>query len=350
MWPYALIFGTQSLIALATAFKPRNRGFEVVSLFVMSLALLILVGLRREIGADWLAYLDMFYLADTSTLLIAMQRSDPAYMLINWITSRVVDEIWLSNLLCAAISIFGLAKFCYSRCTPHIALLAALPYIVIVVMMGYNRQGAAIGLVFLSMCEIERGRLFRFLFYAILAILFHKSAMFVLPLGAFCFSKNRWISVLIIASIAPVIYVYFIAASIERLSYVYLDSQYASRGALVRTAFVALNGLIYLLFLRQHESDVSAARFWSLVSVLGVLAAPASVLFTSSTVVDRLALYLMPLQMVVACDLPARLRPDAARLLAYLFVIISYFILMTVWFMTTDYYYSWVPYKWYLWN
>jgi hypothetical protein len=54
-------------------------------------------------------------------------------------------------------------SFCRTQPRPWLALTLAFPYLVVVVAMGYTRQGVAIGLEMLALLALERDRLLPFL-------------------------------------------------------------------------------------------------------------------------------------------------------------------------------------------
>jgi len=70
----------------------------------------------------------------------------------------------------------GLISLSRAQPYPWLSILAAIPYLVIVVAMGYTRQATAIGLLMYGLGYLLRGRVTTFLVLVALAGLFHKTA------------------------------------------------------------------------------------------------------------------------------------------------------------------------------
>jgi hypothetical protein len=71
-------------------------------------------------------------------------------------------------------------------------LVAAVPYLVTVVAMGYTRQAVAIGILMAGLTSLFRGgSLVRFAANAVVAALFHKTSCMVLPLVIFASPRSR---------------------------------------------------------------------------------------------------------------------------------------------------------------
>ena len=66
--------------------------------------------------------------------------------MLNWLSIQMDWGILGVNLIGGAIFAFGLVAFCRRQPRPWLALAVAIPYLVIVVAMGYSRQGIALAL------------------------------------------------------------------------------------------------------------------------------------------------------------------------------------------------------------
>ena len=78
----------------------------------------VLIGLRFRVGADWRSYEFMFSYAARSDLARVLQLGDPGYQILNWTVQQLGGEIWLVNLVCAAIFTWGLMRFCKAQPDP----------------------------------------------------------------------------------------------------------------------------------------------------------------------------------------------------------------------------------------
>ena len=125
----------------------------------------------------------------------------------------------------------------------------------------------------------------------------------------------------------------------------YLDAQYESQGALIRVILCLLPALVFLFNRRRFHLAIQVQRIWTLLSLMCVVAAIALVTVDSSTAVDRLALYLIPLQLFVGSRIPdSRLfgiPPASWNLLLIAFS----FVVLIVWLLFASHSQYWLPYR-----
>jgi hypothetical protein len=202
MWPYWLMFIIPAFAAIHNArieagqnpsgrFYQLNRGWVFVVV-----ALTVMIGFRHEVGGDWTSYLQHYEALRYKTLLAALSYRDLGYQLIQWVSMQLDWGIYGVNIFSGAIFSFGLVVFCRSLPRPWLALAVAMPYLVIVVGMGYTRQGIAIGLAMLGMVALGRLSVRKFVFWVILAATFHKSAVLLLPIAALSAVRRRYLTAL----------------------------------------------------------------------------------------------------------------------------------------------------------
>ena len=130
----------------------------------------------------------------------------------------------------------GLVQFCRAQPIPWLALAVAVPYLVIVLGMGYTRQGIALGLAMLGLTSLRKNLTWHFLAWVLLGATFHKTAVLLLPIAALASTKDRiWTAVwVVIVTIGA--YFLFLAESVDSLYANYLEREYQSEGALVPIA------------------------------------------------------------------------------------------------------------------
>lgn len=130
-----------SLAAPAVGAKVINNISGSASIFFIIGIILIalMVGLRYEVGADRPTYKILFSYAAYADLGRMLSLGDPAFQMLNWTVRQMGAEIWLVNLVGAAIFSWGLLRFTQAQPSPWLAVLVAIPYLVTVVAMGYTR-------------------------------------------------------------------------------------------------------------------------------------------------------------------------------------------------------------------
>lgn len=264
------------------------------------LLILVMVGLRFEVGGDWFNYQRIFDWTRSANVDRIIERGDIGYGLTNLLAVELGAEVWLVNSLCAAIFVFGLARLVRLQPEPWACLLVAIPYLVVVVAMGYTRQSAAIGCLMSGLASLlQRGSVLRFAGWIIVGALFHKTVVIAFPLIAFVSQQNRLVNALLVASATVALYFAFVDDSADTLVRNYLTARYASSGALIRVSMCVVPAIAFFLFRKQLDFGEMEDRLWRNFSLAALSCALLLLVSASSTAVDRIALYLLPLQLIV---------------------------------------------------
>jgi hypothetical protein len=240
----------------------------------------------------------------------------------------------------------GLVQFARGEPNPWLTIAIAVPYLIIVVFMGYTRQGVAISLTMLALAEFFRERYVRVLVLLVAASLFHKSAIVIVPIFVLSIVKYRVIIWPILGSIALILYQYLVSAALERLTYNYIQSALESGGAAVRVAMNVIPACLFLSFRHRFSRSVEEEKTWRYYSIASLAALAGLLLMQSSTVVDRLALYLIPLQLVVLGRLPYVFPKEGRPNLQITIAVLAYSAAVQyVWLSYSIYAIGWVPYR-----
>jgi EpsG family len=339
--------GLQSrFLSLATAGTRQNS----MAMAGFAFLLVLVVGFRHEVGGDWIHYIEPLERAlQLSWLEGAVAGGDPAYGLLTWVSAHLGGGVYLVNLICAMVFVMGLVVFALSSPQPWLTMCVAVPYLVIVVAMGYTRQGVAIGLAMIGLVALDQGRLLRFATWLVVAALFHKSALILLPLAVFSGRKN-WGAVLGVLLIAALMFALLLAEYVDFLVAGYLSAQYESSGAAIRIAMNALPAGIFLLLRKRFGLTNAQHSFWTWMSLGALIFIALLAVSPSSTAVDRVALYWIPLQLFVWSRLPQAMgqRADTQRQWVAL-VLVYAFAVQFVWLFYADHSYAWLPYQFYPW-
>ena len=136
----------------------------------------------------------------------------------------------------------------------------------------------------------------------------------------------------------------FLADSMDSFVANYIHTKYSSQGASIRVAMEVLAAVIFLFKRKDFGFPSSDDRLWLYFSLASFAALVALVLTPSSTAVDRLSLYLMPLQMVILSRVPfvyTERRTGVLLVTAYSFAV------QFVWLNFAQHARFWVPYHFY---
>jgi hypothetical protein len=344
MLPYLLSWGVFASAGLGT-----SRRIADSALLALGAFLTLLIGLRLEVGGDWFnyfGYIDRFFGLPFAAVFL---ETEPGYGLLNWFGANWGGSVFFVNTICGLVFSIGLLLFCRAQPRPWLALCLAFPYLVTVVAMGYSRQGVAIGLEMLALLALQNNKLLRFLGWIALAATFHRTVLVLLVLPASTLSGSLRFSQLIRlglpAGAAYGLYSAVIAPDLDYYVQGYLEAEYQSQGALIRVVLCALPAVAFLLNRRRFQLIPDVQRIWTLLSLMAVAAAIGLFTVASSTAVDRLALYLIPLQLFVGSRVPdARLFGIPPGTWNQLLIAFSFAVLI-VWLLFAGHSYAWLPYR-----
>ena len=342
MLVYWLLIGYFAVGAILV--RPRaDRRPGPIMLALGSLLVALAIGLRYQVGADWETYKFLFSYVKYASLARLLTIGDPGYQLLNWAVQRFGAEIWVVNLVCGAIFAFGLFRFARAQPDPWLTVVVAIPYLVVVVAMGYTRQAVAIGIVMAGLAALKQGAsILRFAIYVAVAALFHKTVVVVLPLVILASQRSKFLNLL--AGIAGTLLLYdvFLSSSVEVFVRNYIETEYSSQGAAIRVVMNLVPALGLLLFRRRLQLDPVEMTTWTYFS-FAALAMPLALFFLpSTTVVDRLSLYLIPLQLAV---LPRLAYLFKGRNLGRYLIIFYSALVMFVWLNFAVHAGYWLPYQ-----
>jgi hypothetical protein len=321
--------------------------YNFIFVIIYGLFLTIIIGLRHNVGADWILYIDGLNSYKNSSLLEGIIKGgDVLYGLLSWITAKINGDIYLVNLICAIVFVSGLMIFTNNSPNQWLALAISIPYLVIVVAMGYTRQGAAIGLTMIALVEMEKNNFFRFGIWIILAALFHKSAIILLPLILIT-AKTNWKQIFGVILISFLGFFVLLSDFIDTLITGYLISnEYHSSGAGIRIVMNAVPAFLFLFFNKRFSLNSIQRHFWVNMSKISILLLFLLFISPSSTAVDRIALYWIPLQMFVLTRLPIVLTKNKSDQNHWNYLIILYILIVQyVWLFHAEHKHAWLPYQ-----
>lgn len=352
MIPYWILFWLPALMALTSKpggriHKDGTRFNRFNSLWALTfLTLTVMIGLRFLVGGDWGAYSDYFWETQFMSLEDVLTGDDPGYRLMNWISVLIAWDVQGVNLMSGAIFSWGLIAFCRSLPRPWLGLTVAVPYLVIVVAMGYTRQSVAIGMVMLGLVALSRHKYLRFILWVFLAAFFHKSAVILLPIVALTATRNRWLVALLVLVTVAVGYWAVLAESANTLVRNYIDSGLASTGTLIRLGMNVIPAAVLLYYRNRLRIPMTEYKVWTLFSLISLALFFAYFASSASTAIDRIALYMIPLQIFLFAHLPDLMGRYGKMNQAIVALIVGYYAtILFVWLTLGGFARAWVPYR-----
>ncbi|MFD2190048.1 EpsG family protein [Pistricoccus aurantiacus] len=341
MLPYWILFLIPTLGVFAS--RPLAPSSRPAMWWMIGTLFALAIGLRFEVGGDWFAYLAYLDRASVMTLFEVLMHGDPGYYLINWLVVQLGGNIYWVNLFCGAVVMTGVIRFAQRQPLPWLALLVAVPYLIVVVGMGYSRQAVALGFVMLGLVALSDARMRAFVVWVLIGATFHKSAVLVLPVAALASSRNRTWNTIWIGVMSLIGAYLFLLDSVDSLWENYVEANYESQGGLIRVLMNAVPGALYLMLHKRLILGKEERRLWWWMSVLAMICIPLVII--SSTATDRVALYLIPIQIFVFSRLHFVTQDSFWRTYIVLGVIAYYAAVQFVWLVFASHSFAWLPYQ-----
>jgi hypothetical protein len=340
-WALFAFFAAGAIIA--GSFTGENVRRPGAIFAIGAVAMTLMIGLRYNVGGDWQTYEFMYYRAGPLAFADALSIGDPAYQAVNWVAYNFDGDVWLVNSICAIFFVWGLFRLCRTQPYPWLALLVAVPYAVIVIAMGYTRQAVALGLIMAGIADFLRGgSVLRFGIYVAAAALFHKTAIVAFPVVALATDRNRLVNMLIVLAGGILLYDLFLGDAMDNFVENYIRAAYSAQGAAIRIGMNMLAAAVLWLGRRKLELARVEWKVWRNFSLASVASLVFLVMSPSSAAVDRISLYIIPLQMAVLGRVPLIFK---SRLFGTVVVASYCFAVEFVWLNFAQFSDAWVPYQ-----
>lgn len=339
---YLTLFFVPAMLAIGRVWKQNKAGIVVIALACF---LTLFVGYRYNIGVDWVTYELIFLDNSRETLLGALGYGDSAYSFINWAVAQAGGQVWHVNLICAALFSVALAAFCNSLPRPGLALAVAVPTLIVITAMGYTRQATAIACIMFAYRRYHGTIDWRWLAWLSLAILFHRSAVFVLPVFMVAASRQRWLSFLLGGAILAILLSTIVLQNFEDVLSLYFEGGIESSGAIPR---IAVGALVGLSFFAIRAKDVFGERRTLVrnMAIAMVALLPLYFAIPSTTVIDRIGIVLVPFQSAILAGLVASVEDHPVGETVLTALILSFYAAMyTVWLLFATFASYWIPYE-----
>jgi hypothetical protein len=314
---------------------------------VVGVALTLLIGLRYEVGGDWTNYLFHLNTMEGKSFAYALSRSEFSH----WVIYKVMFDLGFgltgANLFYALIFSTGIVAFARVQPRPWLVIACAVPYLITVVAMGYSRQSVAMGFAFLGLVSLRRGRYVRFGIWVLAGATFHNSAALLIPMAGLTATRSRLKMIALLGLMSFVGYEILLADKLTHLFEVYINKQLASsQGALIRLSMNAVAALAFLNYSRMFSLAANERLLWSLTSLVAIAMIIVYFITGLSTALDRMALYLIPLQLVTVAHLPDAFRTTGHKNSGIIFAVLTVFFgIQFVWLNFASHAEYWLPYK-----
>lgn len=340
---YWLLFFVPFLGVVSPARLRSSSQFFLMS--AVGLLFAVFIGFRHEVGGDWFNYLVHLHGAADLSFVGALDQGDPGYYLLNWISFHLGLGIYGINFVCALIVMAGAVRFARQQPLPWLALLVAVPYLLVVVSMGYTRQSVALGFVLWALVSLERHQTRSFIFWVVVGAAFHKSAVLMLPLAALASETRRLWSFFWVGVISSIAAYFLVLDSTDALWQNYVETDHESQGALVRVLMNAVPAVLFIALRNRLTFQSRESHLWTWMAILAIACIP--LVMISSTATDRVALYFIPLQLYVFSRLHLISYDGFVGACIVLAIVLYYAAVQAVWLIYASHADAWLPYQMY---
>ena len=330
--------------------NPRTK-WNKLTTFLIWFFLVIIIGFRYQVGCDWDEYIrivDELTIPLNELINSNSFLNNPLYKLSVWFAADNNLKVYGLNIIASIIFSYGLVYFCKQTKRPWLTLLVSIPYLVIVVAMGYVKQSIAIGILLIGFGKICNNEPNKFKYYSITASLFHFSSLVTSPLILICgdFKKRSTkIRLFIFLIIFSGILYYTISGGLDRLLIGYVEQVYKSEGSYIRFFLTIIPTLIFLVFRRRLSDNYSELNFLNGMSLLSIFLGILLIALESTVIVDRLLLYLIPIQMYIIGNFADfKLFKVSKKMITFSILLYS-ILIQYVWLTFANHSICWIPYK-----
>lgn len=351
MWQYWVMFLIPAWLSLKFPYRPKNMDKPWNELWKIYFVFIVLmIGYRYQVGGDWDSYnLHILYKESLNFEFLDLT-NEPIFALLSWFGAKW-GGIYLFNLFSGLLFSYGLIQLSLKYSRPWLCIAISTPYLIIVVAMGYSRQAGALGAFMLGLGYLLKGDIRKYIFWILVGAAMHKSVIFTL---VFAPINKKKLSMFNIVFILGVIFGFYLISEKYFMTYYksYIMQEYSSAGAIIRASLNLVPSLIYL-FLRKNFIMFSKIehRLYMLLSILACSLFLALFYTNATTALDRISLYILPLQFIILGNLPDVLGYSKNSNLGWVsFILLIYAFVEYVWLFYADHSQYWIPYRFFLWE
>ncbi len=372
---YLYLYITLSFFSII--FITKKNVYQNIILLNFVIILIFLFGLRNEIGGDWWVYEKNFNLIKYVTYPENLSLSDYSqylpsdYILFNafdFVLSYYSATEWTFNLISlffvkiglpihfmnlffTLIFFISLLVYLKNFENKFLALTISFPILIIVFSVGFLRQSIAFSFFLLAITYLIDNKKNKFLFFIILASLFHISILIFAPLFLIVnekiFEKKnilRGFSLLIFFIIITIL----LSQKIYSLFYIYVVNSFETsqfdlpKGAIYRISLNLIAVVIFLIYSNKICRNVNEYRIYLYLSFLFIIGFILLPLFP--VLVDRINYYLIPLQIFAFVKFTYFYNKQKYQYLSIISIIVVYGLVLLTWILFGTHSTYWLPF------
>ena len=340
-----------SLLSIGEKYNLFKENISKKLIFFVIIMMILFIGLRINVGCDWITYKEIFKVISNSNILKLTDggRIEIGYALINKFISKIGGNIYFSNTLMATFFIVPLTISFKKLRKPFLSFLIAYPYLIIVIGMGPVRQAVAMSLIALSSFYINKN--FKtFALLNIFALSLHLSSLFTSLIVLFSSKnlkdiiKNNWILISLFLLISILIFYLYSYDHLYIKFYAYLFKT-RFKDAKSHVIIWAMNIFPYIILFVNKNINYKEIKIFEVHKKV-FLALCILPLFSiiNTTLTYRLYISLIPYSIFLLTDLVDKKLFIPIKFNFYIYNFYS-IILLSVWLNFSKHAYCWIPYR-----
>jgi len=328
-----------------------NRKLSNLTCIFIWIFLLIFIGFRYYVGADWFNYENWVKQAEIDTYSeLLLKAISPGYAFLLKICANYNLGVYGLNFFNAGIFSAGLIYFCSKLKNPLLGLIASYPYLILVVSMGYVTQATAIGIQLVGLTFYQSRKFKSFYFSIFLASMFHNSAFLCLLIPFFdrirlIKRKSSLISLSLLIFGFGILYLRYLDTFFTSYIYSYFGRQYSAEGAFLKLLILFIFAIIFIINRNKFELTNQQKNLLFSLSIVSILIFFSNIFVKSTVATYRLSLYFYSLVLYVTSYLPytnfLNISAKNWKIIIYMY---NFFILFG-WLVFANHSRGWIPYK-----
>lgn len=347
MVPYLFIF---LLSCGGFIFDKYSNKYSTLFFNLIFLYLLVLIGLRYEIGGDWINYLQNhaaihFTVFTDNHNLDILNNTEPFILILNLLS----PNIYIFNFYCALVFLIGLFAL-ISKCKDlYLSIVVAIPFLILLVGLGYQKQSVALGFLMLSYYFYLNNNYKLFLIFCFTTFFTHYSTFFLILFIIYDlffvkkFKINKIQFLIIIVLIFLVIFISY--DKITRVlinNYIIDEGRRHSYGLVPRLVVQFLSIFLYLISFNKWQKNTQLNRLIVFNIFLTFLTLP--FVQTYSILIDRMLFYFVLIQIMILGNYKLIILSN--YYVFFRLTIFVFYLFITLYWFTFSYFASyWLPYK-----
>lgn len=306
--------------------------------------LLVFIGLRDEVGGDWVSYQKAFDSGPFVSMGILY------YGAFTWIAKILDVGVIGLNFLVALVFCAGFLLIASELKNPSYFIVSVYFLFIVISGLGFTRQTLSIGFLLLAFFLARKEYVIWAAICFVLAVSAHEGAMVSFPLilgfNRKSYKHFKWTMLIVASGIA--LGSFIVVLSWEWIGFIFIDHYgympYTFMGG--PTIRALIYGSLLILLLHQFFVDsgvgVSNKGFNERLILCTLIALIIPIGFVSSVISDRLLLFFGPFLILFVLERPLKIACSHLVGMCVTLICLVYF---WVWSFLSPYAHFWLPYK-----